>query len=195
MKDKLDLYLLRHALTTNVAQNRFYKVNEVTQFTEQGKEEVKAVADFFKGISIQKNWTSPTNRCHETTPEYITNREVVEALNDLDMGIYAGMLIKDVMNDYPDVFPTRKKDPYNYRWEGGESWADKEQQVASWFTSLPRADNQLLTSHAANITVLIKNLLNMHESEVDTKMIPTGSVSHLVYDGKWHAEEIGKVLL
>ena len=83
-------------------------------------------------------------------------RRSFKALDELDAGVCDGFDITiKLAAQYPEDYAARDADKYNYRYRGGESYADLVHRIEPVIMELERVENILIISHQAIIRVIL----------------------------------------
>ena len=145
---KKNVYLSRHGETTFNPENR---IGGDPSLTENGKEMARLLAAYFanKNIFIM---TSSKKRTKETADFFQQGSAAFSALDEIRSGTCESMTYDEIAKKYPDVDAERKKDKFNYRYPGGESYRDLIWRVrtAVWEIEVQRGDALVIGHRAVN---------------------------------------------
>jgi len=152
------LYLARHGESDWNAENRFQGHSD-RPLTELGRQQAQHLADEVAGLGLTAIYTSPLRRCTETAD--IVSRVVSlppiadPALQEVDVGSWAGLTRAEVEDRYPDGF-------HNWisggtGWTDGETYEEMSERVLTAVRSIAgthRDENVLLVSHGGPIRAI-----------------------------------------
>lgn len=117
-------------------------------------------------------WTSTLRRTQETA-EYLPYKKLAwKALDELDAGVCDGMTYKEIEEKYPEDFKARDDDKYQYRYRGGESYADVVNRIEPVIMELERQENVLIVTHQAVLRCIYAYFMNVPQSESPWMTIP-----------------------
>jgi broad specificity phosphatase PhoE len=139
------------------------KFQLTTKFTERGERYAKRLADSIL-IRIPKRlqsalvvYTGTSESCIQTA-KYITSKSSftqTTSLNKMHTGDCRGMSTKILKEKKPDIYEAWEKDRLNYRFPGGESFADLIQRLRGLVLELEQLTVPVLViSHQAPIEAL-----------------------------------------
>ncbi|CCK69225.1 bifunctional nucleoside/nucleotide kinase/histidine phosphatase family protein KNAG_0C01120 [Huiozyma naganishii CBS 8797] len=117
-------------------------------------------------------WTSTLKRTHETAKYLPYEKLEWKALDELDAGICDGMTYKEIEERFPDDFRARDDDKYQYRYRGGESYADVVNRIEPVIMELERQDNILIITHQAVLRCIYAYFMNVPQDESPWMTIP-----------------------
>ena len=124
-----EMYLFRHAQTKWNLEKRF-QGQQNSPLSELGVMQSKKMAEALKLIKPDIVVTSTLKRAKETArialEQWDKTLEVyeMEELKESAFGAWEGMLIDDVMRDYPEEFNQHRKSPHLFQMEGVERYVD-----------------------------------------------------------------------
>lgn len=117
-------------------------------------------------------WTSTLRRTQETA-KYLPYKKLAwKALDELDAGVCDGMTYKEIEEKYPNDFKARDDDKYQYRYRGGESYADVVNRIEPVIMELERQENVLIVTHQAVLRCIYAYFMNVPQSESPWMTIP-----------------------
>jgi broad specificity phosphatase PhoE len=92
-----------------------------------------------------------------------TPLQVVEELSELDHGAWSGLTADEVEANWPGQGEARARDKYEYRFPGGESYADADVRAKRALDRVYRSGAQvpLVVSHEIIGRMLLKNLAGL----------------------------------
>ena len=127
--NRCEMYLFRHAQTKWNLEKRFQGQQD-SPLSELGLIQSKKMAQTLETIEPDIVVTSTLNRAKETArialEQWGKKREVyeMEELKESAFGSWEGMMIDDVMRDYPEEFNLHRKSPHLFQMDGIEGYAD-----------------------------------------------------------------------
>ncbi|KAJ3315742.1 Fructose-2,6-bisphosphatase [Blyttiomyces sp. JEL0837] len=128
-------------------------------------------------------WTSTLKRTIQTA-SYIPFPQLQwKALDELDSGVCDGLTYEEIEERYPEDFAERDEDKYNYRYKGGESYADLVRRLEPVTLELERHHDPnhsiLIIGHQAVLRALYAYFLNYSHDELPYLHIPLHTVVKL----------------
>jgi broad specificity phosphatase PhoE len=127
------VFLARHAQTEwNVLRRRQGRLD--SPLTRAGVEQTRRHAAALKPMAIDAIFTSPLGRTRETArilgDTLALEPVVVDDLAELDHGTFSGLTSAEIDARFPGERERRAAGKYEYRFPGGESYADADLRVA-----------------------------------------------------------------
>jgi broad specificity phosphatase PhoE len=152
------LYLARHGESDWNAENRFQGHTD-RPLTERGRRQAERLAAEVADLSLTAIYTSPLRRCAETA-EIIARTVKVEpivdsALQEVDVGSWAGLTRADVEERFPEGF--RSWVSGGNGWTDGETYEDMSERVLTAVGSIAGVhpgENVLVISHGGPIRAI-----------------------------------------
>ena len=118
-------------------------------------------------------WTSTLRRTIQTASSLPNHsRRSLKALDELDAGVCDGLTYEQIASQYPEDYAARDADKYNYRYRGGESYADLVHRLEPVIMELERVENILIISHQAIIRVILAYFLDKPAEEMPYIQVP-----------------------
>jgi probable phosphoglycerate mutase len=107
--------------------------------------------------------------------------EVVDDLAEMNHGTFAGMTNAEIEAAHPGALAHRRQDKYEWRFPGGESYADADRRAATALAKIATypTNRPLIVSHAMIGRMLLRNLLGLRPAEALALAQPN-DVVHLV---------------
>ena len=148
----LIIYLVRHGQTVwNLEKRRQGQLD--SPLTEAGVEQARAVGRLLR-VRIESNASmvsSPLGRALQTA-ELVACELGLELadirqdpqLMEADHGAWSGLVKEQIKPNYPEQWRQRHADRWNFRFPGGESYADLALRAASWLESLESSEQPLV---------------------------------------------------
>lgn len=127
--NRCEMYLFRHAQTKWNLEKRFQGQQD-SPLSELGVIQSKKMAEMLEVIKPDIVITSTLKRTKETArialEQWGKTLEVneMEELNESAFGAWEGMMIDDVMRDYPEEFNQHRNFPHLFQMEGVERYED-----------------------------------------------------------------------
>jgi len=132
--------------------------------TDEGKKFIKKLKDMTKNEEWAKDpavFTSTLPRSIETAKAFLNPSNVQNqsqqwsALNVLDTGICHGMPVSEIKKKLPEEYRLWKRDPFRYRFPGGESYMDLCHRLSSVVLELERTRKPVVVvSHLSTLQAL-----------------------------------------
>ncbi|KAI8622212.1 histidine phosphatase superfamily [Chytriomyces sp. MP71] len=142
-------------------------------------------------------WTSTLKRTIQTASHLAYPQLQWKALDELDSGVCDGLTYEDIEERYPEDFAARDDDKYNYRYKGGESYADLVRRLEPVTLELERHHEKnhpiLIIGHQAVLRALYAYFMNLSHEELPYVKIPLHTVIKLTFKAYGCLEERFKV--
>ncbi|KAJ3013445.1 UNVERIFIED_CONTAM: Fructose-2,6-bisphosphatase [Siphonaria sp. JEL0065] len=142
-------------------------------------------------------WTSTLKRTIQTASGLAYPQLQWKALDELDSGVCDGLTYEDIEERYPDDFAARDDDKYNYRYKGGESYADLVRRLEPVTLELERHHEKnhpiLIIGHQAVLRALYAYFMNYSHDELPYLKIPLHTLVKLTFKAYGCIEERFKV--
>jgi probable phosphoglycerate mutase len=107
---------------------------------EQGSSEVTRLADELRGQGIEVVYSSPSDPAQQTGASLAAVLGVkykrLDRLQNLNHGLWQGMLVDDVKKKQPKVYKQWQEQPENVRPPEGEMLSDAEDRIRAALTKL-----------------------------------------------------------
>lgn len=167
MRDSPTIYFIRHG-ETDWNRDRRYQGQRDIPLNETGRTQARrngrALRAFLPAIGRARFIASPLQRTRETmeiirseldlpTDDYQTDADLVE----LSYGQWEGTLQDDLTAHDPEGLVARQADPFRWRPEGGESYADLFARVERWARTV--TEDVVVVSHGGVSRCLRGHLL------------------------------------
>ncbi|TCO62587.1 histidine phosphatase family protein [Actinocrispum wychmicini] len=143
----MTIYLARHGRTDYNRVGRFQGQLDVP-LNETGREQAKRLADRVADLGLAALWASPLARARETAeavsvhiglPIQFDNR-----LMETDTGVWTDRLYEDMKIEDPDAYHGFVTAAEDFRFEGGESYADQGDRVMAALAEIERGPKPAL---------------------------------------------------
>ena len=160
------IYLVRHGQTNwNILGKTQGHGN--SNLTEKGINQAKDLAESMIKYPIDYIYSSDLGRAVETA-EIIANKfdkEVITtpALREMGFGEWEGLLIKEIQENYADIYKTWRNQPHLADIPNGETLHIIKDRVDAFIKELnEKYDNKhiLLVSHSVTVRVMLLSFLN-----------------------------------
>jgi probable phosphoglycerate mutase len=159
------LYLVRHGATALTAEDRFSGAAGV-DLSEDGRRQVKLLAERLEEEQIRAIYTSPLSRTLETATILAKPHGLVpqgdEGLREITHGRWEGLTRRDVEVQFHDEYAAWEMDPFTVAPEGGESGVSvlaRALPVIRRIVSQHEGQCVVVVSHKATLRLLISSLL------------------------------------
>lgn len=175
MSDQPTIYFIRHG-ETDWNRDRRYQGQRDIPLNDTGREQARRNGEALRAAladpALARFIASPLGRTRETM-------EIVRAaiglpsdgydidprLMELSYGAWEGTLQDDLKRTDPAGFAARSADPFRWRPENGESYADLLARVRGWAASV--TEECVIVSHGG-----VSRCLRAHVLGLDPKLIP-----------------------
>ena len=165
------IYLVRHGQTAWNRDGKFRGLADMP-LNEQGRAEAAGAAEALRDVHLDYIYSSPLGRAVETAQAIAERRDLEirfePAFTSIDYGLWTGRPVKELREQFPDVYAVWRKSPERIRFPEGESLDDVRQRAGKRFYELVeqhREDSIAITSHRLLLKVLVlaaKRLDNSH---------------------------------
>ena len=184
MRTDITLYLIRHG-ETDWNRDRRYQGQRDIPLNEKGRAQARrngeALRALLPGIAKAEFIASPLGRARETMEtvraslglapkEYFLD----DRLRELNSGHWEGRLQADLPKLDPEGLAERALDPFHWRPEGGESYADLLVRVIDWLGSIDR--DTVAASHGGVSRCLRAHVLGLDPATIPDLEIPQDRV-------------------
>ncbi len=174
MREGLTLYCIRHGETKWNKERRYQGQRDIPlndigrgQATENGRK----LSSLDLNLATLDFVASPLNRARETmhriraelglSPESFTTDA---RLKEVHYGIWEGQLLSEIYETNPEGLAARRADPFNWRPQNGESYADLLGRTVSWLDTVTR--DTVVVTHGG-----ISRVLRCHALSLDPKTL------------------------
>lgn len=168
------IYLARHAQTEwNVQRRRQGRLD--SPLTAYGKEQTRRHAAALKPMAIDAIFAGPLGRTRETArilgDALALEPVIVDDLAELDHGEFSGLTSEEIDARFPGERARRAAAKYDYRFPGGESYADADPRVARALAAI-HGRRPLLVAHEMVGRLLLRRLLALDPATAMTQKHP-----------------------
>lgn len=160
----LKILLIRPGTTEYDLQGRVQGALDVP-LCEQGYDEVRLVAKQLRDEPIEALYTAPCSSAVQTADVIAEACDLkakkLENIQNLDHGLWQGMLIKDVKKKQPKVFRQWQEQPETVCPPNGETVADVRQRIQKVFSKLNKKHKDSVIALVAPepLASVIRNVL------------------------------------
>jgi broad specificity phosphatase PhoE len=159
------VFLVRHGATILTAEDRFAGETDIP-LSDQGREQVRRLADRLADLSIAGVYASPLGRTVETSrilaaPHHLEIQQR-EGLREISHGHWETLTRQEVEKTYPAEFALWDQDPYTFSPEDGESGLSVIARALPALLEIVRRHagcSVIVVSHKATIRLLLSSLL------------------------------------
>jgi len=191
LKSGITLYVIRHGETDWNAELR-YQGQEDIPLNDKGRAQSKrngeALAQCTLDLQAHDFVASPLCRARETMEIVRTalslepaGYRVDPALKELSYGHWQGVLQSELPERDPKGLAARAEDPYHWRPNNGESYADLVARTRVWLQSVTH--DSIIAAHGGTVRCLHALLLGLPTHDVPTLAIPQDKVL-VIKDGQ-----------
>ncbi len=159
------IFLVRHGATVLTAEDRFAGATDV-ELSEEGREQVRRLADRLAKEKIVAVYASPLGRTVETAQilakPHGLEVQTRDGLREISHGRWEQMTRKEVDAAFPAEAAAWEKDPYTFAPVGGESGLAVTARALPALMEIVRThsgEDALIVSHKATIRLLLSSLI------------------------------------
>jgi alpha-ribazole phosphatase len=182
------VWLIRHGepLEGEISQRCYGSLD--IGLSEQGRAQMRWVAEYLKDESISAIYTSPLSRALESArliaPAATRPIEALEDLREIDFGDFEGLSYDEIASRFPDLFKQWMETPTEVRFPHGECFSQMHARVLEAFRKIhcEREDQTIaIVSHGGVNRILIAWALNMPGHSVFRLAQDFGAVSLMTF--------------
>lgn len=184
MKQGVTLYYVRHGQTSWNFERRIQGQTDI-DLNDTGRAQAARNGNLLKDlrpdIAELDFVASPLNRCRETM-EIV--RECIgmpregyatdDRIKEIHYGSWQGQLWPEIHEFDPQGAAAREADPFNWRPDGGESYADLTARAAAWSGEIER--DTVVVSHGAFSRALRAHVVNLDHDGITELRVPQDKV-------------------
>lgn len=184
LKEGLTLYFVRHGETDWNAVRRYQGQTDIP-LNDVGRGQAarngRVLAETMRAREHPEFIASPLMRTSETMS--IIRREMGlkaddfptdDRLKEINFGHWEGRLWDELAEENSPEFNARLADPFRWRPQDGESYADLAQRVASWLLGLQT--DTIAVSHGGVSRVVRGHVLGLAENDIPLLEVPQDKV-------------------
>lgn len=180
ISDTATIYFIRHGQTDWNAARRYQGQRDIplnATGRAQARRNGEALRRLLPALAAADFFSSPLGRARETM-EIVraalgldpAGYRIDDELREIHYGHWEGVLADEIPERDPDGLALRRKDPFRWRPEGGESYADLTQRSARWLAGVGR--DAVVTSHGGFGRTLQGLVLGLDPGEMLTLEAP-----------------------
>ena len=161
------LLLVRHGATPLTAEDRYSGADGV-DLSDEGRRQVRALAERLGGHPIRAVYSSPLSRTFETAEILARPHglaiEKRDGLREISHGHWEGLTRAEVEKRFPEEYVAWESDPFTVAPAGGESGAGVVTRALPVVREivLSHADDEVLVvSHKATLRLILASLLGV----------------------------------
>ncbi len=174
IRDDVTVYFIRHGQTDWNAARRYQGQRDIP-LNDLGRAQARrngaALMALGATLAGAEYVSSPLGRARETMEimraamglapsEY----RVDEAIKEIHYGHWEGLLAEDMPRLDPQGLAARRRDPYRWRPDGGESYADLALRIGRWLGTVER--DCVVTSHGGVMRTLQGLVTGLSPAEI-----------------------------
>lgn len=187
------IYISRHGQSLFNLESR---IGGDPELSEEGQKYAKNLHHF---ISLQYKkediiiFTSNLKRTKSTAKYFMENDYKVihkEILNEIHGGICENLTYDEVKENMPDVYESRKKDKFHFKYPQGESYNDLIVRLKEFILELNRIDKPILIiCHNAIVRVLYSYYFSITHRDIPYQHIPLHNLDCITNDTYFYKKE------
>ncbi len=162
------LILVRHGQTEWNKQKRVQGTLDIP-LSADGKEEAQKISDELAKFEIKALYSSPVScslstACEIATPHRSLKVKKIKELNELNQGVWQGLLLKDIKKRYKKQYNIWKTSPISGRPPKGESLKDAYDRTVSALHKIidkHKGESVCLVSHDIVLSIIKCYLKNI----------------------------------
>ncbi len=187
-------YLVRHGQTYWNQENRMQGQHE-TELTPLGESQAMALGEHLKAVRFDHVYASPLRRAAKTAELIIGQRNITiekdDALKEILMGDWQGILIDDLKRDFPEEIGIFWNHPEKHKRETCETYEQVRIRAARFMERIAQehpGENILVVTHGALLKTLYTYLKYQQISEIAHAVHPLSTAVAVVEkkDGVWN---------
>ncbi len=190
MAEVTRIYLVRHG-TTDWNKEEIFRGRVDCRLNETGREEARALENYFRQIHIDSIYSSPLSRAADTARAVAGSRGLEVRLDpafiDLDFGEWQGLSLKSVREKYSEGYRIFRERPHEAGFPAGETLRQVRSRAWERFRVLAqenRSKTILIVSHGVITKVLICAALGLDDSHFWQIKQDNTAVNCFEYNGK-----------
>lgn len=186
----MNMYLIRHGEIPQSSPRRFIGQRDLP-LTENGRRQIAELNPFLQKQGVTRLVCSPLLRCRESARILgeslgLQARNVAD-LREISLGVWEGLTVAEVREQFPGRFEARGRDLAGYAPEGGESFQMLLNRVWPAFSALcAETGDVAVVAHAGVNRTLLCHLLGMALEDVFRLGQDYGCVNRITVDGAAH---------
>ncbi|MFN8015902.1 MAG: histidine phosphatase family protein [Acidimicrobiia bacterium] len=180
------VFFVRHGVTEQTGKV-LYGHTKGLNLNDEGKEQARLLAEYFRPIHVDIIVSSPLERAYETAQAIAEDRdltiEVNENLIDTNIGDWTNFLLEDCAK-LPE-WKTVLQNPSQFCFPGGESFVDVYDRMSNAVRSIVKENenkNIVITCHRDPIIILLASYLGVHMDMFQRIPCYPASLSQVVFE-------------
>jgi broad specificity phosphatase PhoE len=178
----MKIYLVRHGESTGNLNRTFCGHTDV-ELTPNGVMQAQNMAKLFENIDVEKIYSSPLKRAHNTAMEIskIKNMdiEVNDLLKEINFGVFEGLKWDEIEEKYPEDAKKSIVNNINFEYKNGENYNDVLKRVTKFFQDF--TDNSIIVAHGALIRIILSYFKLISDENIFE--FPVNNCDVIVVDG------------
>ena len=183
------LWLIRHPEPDESVRGICYGSLDVP-LSRKGIDQAECIASWLSKHNLDAIYTSPSQRCVETTRRIALGRscsvEPVDALRELNFGDFEGRSYDEIAECYPELYREWMEHPTEVHFPNGESFQTIADRVAETTSELlARHPNHHIAfiTHGGAIRIILADLLDIAAGHIFRIAQSYGAVNRVRYNG------------
>ncbi|MFM1652512.1 histidine phosphatase family protein [Brevibacillus sp. B_LB10_24] len=167
MSETTTIYLIRHGETVwNADHDRYCGWTDVS-LSERGREQLKRLAERFRGVRLDRICASPLKRAVETAQAVAAGRgirvEQVKGLIECHFGEWEGLTREEIRQRDPERYQLWRDRPSEVLLPGGETYAQVAQRFKQSMLDIVNqsqpGSHVLVVAHKTSIRLFLSDVL------------------------------------
>ena len=184
------IILVRHGYSEGNKEKRFSGQMDVP-LSQVGQRQAEQMSEYvLENYDVHAVYASDLCRAYDTVKPIAQalglTVQAREALREVDVGLWQGMLIEDVRVKYPESFSLYRSKPGLARFDGGESYGDMLARVLPEIQRIAEKNEGktvIVGTHGGVIRVLRAFWMGIPMEEIETiAHVPNGSITAVEYE-------------
>ena len=180
-----NLFLVRHGETYFNLEDR---IGGDSELTERGRDQARALADYFAPWRIPIIFRSNHIRTLQTAAPIAERQDhctiiALPEFNEIDAGICDGMTYQEISEQMPEVARARKRNKYEYVYPQGEGYATMEKRIHRGLKKVLYLnnydDNIMIVGHQAVNRMILSYFVFRQKDEVPYIYMPQNRYYHI----------------
>lgn len=181
-----NLFLARHGETFFNVEDR---IGGDSPLTPMGVEQAERLGWHFRKRKIGVIFTSAKVRTIQTAERIQARQErctiiPIPEFNEIDSGVCEEMSYREIKEQMPEVYRTRKADKFNYIYPRGEGYRTMRQRIERGLKKAlylsHNSNNIMIIGHRAANRMILSHFLYRREEDVPYIFIPQDKYYHIV---------------
>ena len=182
------IYFVRHGQTDFPTDRIYCDTSEDPRLNFQGSLQAKSATIFFKGMTIDALYASPTARTMATakaiTEVVDISIQCMEVLKERDFGRWNGMFFNQIETQFPE-----KQDKVGYTPAGGETIIDLQARVFNAIRGIiedHQSQRVIIVSHVGPIRLWLAGAIEIPLAQYRQLTVDYASVSQVDYGQQYN---------